>query len=104
MADQLREAQKQQQLQQIQIALQGGTPRFYANSVAVAQTASDIPLVLMANGSAVAVVNVSYITAKSLLADLQQTLTSFERATKSKIKTINEIAAEIEQSIQAQDA
>jgi hypothetical protein len=75
----------------VQAALRGpGLPRFYANSFAIAQTSSDISVVMLLNDQPVGILSMSYISAKSLGVDLGGALEQIEVAIKQKIPTINE--------------
>lgn len=71
--------------------LRAPVPRIYSNGYAIASTASDISLVHLFNGMPVGISSMSYITAKSLVAELTQTLLDFEKAVKQEIKTMTEI-------------
>jgi hypothetical protein len=98
------ELQAQQQMQVVQLALQGGVPRLYANQFAIAQSASDIALVILTNGAPTGVLNLSYITAKSLLHDLSSAVDSYEKVTKRKVKTIDEISPDLAKIAQEKNA
>lgn len=91
--------QQRQQTQAVTQALRGSVPLIYANQFAIAQTASDITLVVMANGNPAAAISMSYITAKSLIPDLTQAIGVFESAYGDKVKTINEITPEMEKKM-----
>jgi hypothetical protein len=104
MARQLQEAQASQQMQAIQLALSGSVQRLYASQVAVAQTSSDIPLVLLTNNTAVAVINVSYVTAKSLMVDLQRVIEAFETASNTKVPTMEEITPKLARTMTDKNA
>jgi hypothetical protein len=75
----------------IQAALQAPGIRLYANGFMVAQTASDITVALLTNGQPNGSLSLSYISAKSLSAQLMTIVESFERATGQKIMTITEV-------------
>jgi hypothetical protein len=91
---------KQQQTAQImQAALRGGLPQFYANGFGIAQTATDVSLVLLTNGNPTGVLSISYTTAKTLLSDLDRALKNFERATNSSLKTAAELEPALEQML-----
>jgi hypothetical protein len=84
-------AAAEQQRQLLQTALRSPIPRLYANGFMIAQSASDMSLILLLNGSPVSVLSLSYITAKSLATDLSASLKAFEVAIGQEIKTVNEI-------------
>jgi hypothetical protein len=98
------EIQQVQQQHAVTAALRGGVPQAYFNSFAVVQTAADLSLVLMSNGNPVLTVSMSYITAKSLVPDMQRAITTFEEATKQTIKTINEVTPDLNKQLKATDA
>lgn len=82
--------QRRQNLQAAQIAVQGGSPRFYANNIATAQTLSDIALVMMTNDVPVCVINMPYPVAKTLRDALTILIDKFENLTDTKIKSLEE--------------
>lgn len=100
----------QLQLEQLQIqqvmqgALRGGLPQLYANGFGIAQTASDVSVVLITNGNPTGVLSMSYITAKSLLADLGRAVSTFETAVKSPVKTSAEIDVDLKKLMENQNA
>jgi hypothetical protein len=83
--------QEQQQRMLMQQALRGPIPRFYANQCLVAQTSSDLSIVMINNGVPGGTLSMSYETAKSLARDLEKTITNFEEAIGHKVQTIEEI-------------
>jgi hypothetical protein len=93
------EMQRRQQAQAVTQALRGGAPLVYGNMIAIAQTSSDMSLIVMANGNPAMTVSMSYITAKSLLSDLARAISVFESAYGQPVKTINEINPEIEKKM-----
>ena len=95
-------AQAQQQV--VAAALRGGVPLIYANGFAIANTASDMSIILIANGNPAASVSMSYTSAKSLLFDLQNAINMFEQATGQNIKTINELTPGLEKAMKARNA
>jgi hypothetical protein len=94
--------QQRQTAQAVTQALRGGVPLIYANQVAIAQTSSDITLIVMANSTAAATISMSYITAKSLIPDLTRAIETFESAYGEKVKTISEINPEMEKKMREQ--
>jgi hypothetical protein len=77
--------------QQLMALMRAPVPRLYANGYAIISSASDISVGLLFNGTPVGVTSMSYITAKSLIIDLQKALGEFEKAIDQKVKTIDEI-------------
>ncbi len=80
-----------QQQAAVAAAMRGAVPRLYTNGIHIAQTASDISLILMSNLAAVGVVNMSYISAKSLRNELDKAISQFEKAINQDVLTIEEI-------------
>jgi hypothetical protein len=87
-----------QQQELLQAALRGPMPKFYANSFALVQGSSDLGLLLLLNNQPVGTVNMSYISAKSLLVDLSQVIDRIEKATGQTLKTMNEINSDFKKS------
>ena len=79
----------------IQGALLGPVPKIYINGFGFAQTASDVSVILMLHQQAAAVLNMSYVTAKSLSGDLSQIIAKYEEATQQPIKTFAELNPEL---------
>lgn len=98
------EAAKAQQLQIMQTALRGAVPRFTANSCGVAQTASDLALVLISNNVPVAAVNMSYPTAKLIAAELQKAINKYESITKHEIEDYNDVANKMRELMERDNA
>jgi hypothetical protein len=96
--------QQLQQQQAVAAALRGAVPRLYANGVGVAQSASDVSIVLISNLSAVGVVSMSYITAKTLVTDLNRAILNFEKVLNQKVKSIEEITPELQKLMEKQNA
>jgi hypothetical protein len=88
---------QQQQEMMVAAALRGAAPRTYANGFIIAQTASDVAVVMLTNAAPVGVLNLSYVSAKSLAEDLQKAVKGFEDTTHQEIKSI----AEIQQAMRA---
>jgi hypothetical protein len=85
--------QSQEEQQAIALAaLRAPVPRLYSNGFMTAQTASDIALILLQNGSPSAILNLSYISAKSLILELQRAVESFETTVGQRLMTIEEIS------------
>jgi hypothetical protein len=76
-------------------ALAGAAPRFYANGFILAQTASDLAIIMLANTTVAGVLNLSHISARSLADELQKALKAFEEATHQEVKSINEIQQQL---------
>jgi hypothetical protein len=86
-----------QSAQILQNALSAPIMRLYANGFMVAQTASDLIVVMLSNGGPAAVLNMSVISAKSLLVDLQKAIGEFETMTGREVPTIEEMSKLIQQ-------
>lgn len=65
--------------------------KIYTNSFSLGMSASDLFLILMNNGQPTAQVNMSLVTAKSILNAMQHALDEFEKKTGLKIPDINEV-------------
>jgi hypothetical protein len=91
----LTEEQRRQIEQAIQGALLGPVPKLYANGFGLAQTASDLSVILMLHGQPTAVLTMSYVTAKSLVADVSSVLAGYEASTKQQLRTIADLTAEM---------
>jgi hypothetical protein len=61
----------------MQLALNGPVPRFYANHLGIAQTATDVSVVFVSNNSPVATVSLSYETITLVIDEMQRALTRF---------------------------
>lgn len=85
------EIARHQQEAMAQAALSGGAPRIYANGFIIAQTSSDIAVIMMSNSAVIGVLNMSHISAKSLSAELAEAVRNFEKATHQKVKTLAEV-------------
>ena len=92
MAEALDEAAQEAQMNAL---MRAPMPRIYANGFGMAQSASDITVVMLHNNNPTAMVSMSFISAKSLLVDLEKALEGIETALKQKIPTISEIAEEM---------
>ncbi len=99
-----RQAQVAQQQATVTAALRGAAPRFYANVVNIAQSASDVSLILMSNFVAVGVVSMSYITAKTLRKELDRAIGQFEKAVNQEVPTIEEIDKKLQKVMEGTDA
>jgi len=88
----------QEQIALAQAAHRSATlPRLYANGVISGQTASDVTLVLLMNGTPSGTLNMSYETAKSLVDDLTNIVKNFEKVTGQTVTTINENTTKMSQ-------
>ncbi|MCC0000119.1 MAG: hypothetical protein H6870_14300 [Methylobacteriaceae bacterium] len=81
--------------QTLQAVLRSPAPRFYANGIGMAITASDMKVIFLDNGAPMAFVSMSYNTAKSLALDLQSNIKKYEEKTGQKVIGINEAAAKL---------
>lgn len=66
-------------------------PKLYANTFAAGYSPSDVYMVLSQNGEPVAVVNMSFTTAKSLQQALGATISRLEALTDHVIMTMDEV-------------
>jgi hypothetical protein len=85
------ELQQQEQLAIANAALRGAVPRLYANGFILAQSASDISIIMLTNGAAVGVLSVSLIAGKTLAVELSRALSSVEKALGETIPTMEEV-------------
>jgi hypothetical protein len=92
MAEALDEAAQEAQMNAL---MRAPMPRIYANGFGMAQSASDVTVVMLHNNNPTAMVSMSFISAKSLFVDLGKTLEGIEAVLKQPIPTINEIAEEM---------
>jgi len=92
------EEQRRQIEQLIQGALLGPVPKLYINGFGFAQTPADLAMIMTAHNQAIAVVNMSYTVAKSLMVDLKTIIEKFEVATGERIKTLAEMNAKISEA------
>jgi hypothetical protein len=81
----------QQQQALVMAALRTPGLRIYANGFAVANSASDVSVVLVVNGSPAGILSLSHTSAKSLAVSLTKAIAQFEQATSQEIKTIDEL-------------
>lgn len=66
-------------------------PSIYTNGVNIGITPSDIVFTLTINGQPFQNLNMSLITAKTLMANLDRAINDFETKTKSKVPTMKEV-------------
>jgi hypothetical protein len=77
--------------QMLQTAFASSVPRIYTNGFIIGQTASDMVMLLVNNGAPVAIVNMSYASAKSLKDDMTTSIATLESILGETIKTVGEI-------------
>jgi hypothetical protein len=81
-------AEREQMLQSLlRIPMQ----RFYANGFGLAQTNTDMSLIMLLNGQPVGMLSMSYISAKSLMLQIKSAVETFEKAIGHSVKTGEEI-------------
>jgi hypothetical protein len=80
---------------QAQSMLNAPVPRLYANGFAIAQTNSDVSVVLLLNGAPSAVLSMSFISAKTLIEEMGKAMQFLEDSIEQKIPTMNEVAAKL---------
>jgi hypothetical protein len=95
------ELQQQEQLAIANAALRGAVPRLYANGFIMAQSNSDISIVMLTNGTATSVVSLSFIAAKTLIVELTKAMTTLEKAIGETIPTMDEIQEKITKALEA---
>ena len=84
-------------LDQIQAALEADTvPKIYVNGFINAYNVADVILVFQQNNKNVAVINMSYTTAKTLAEKLGGLIKGFEITTEHEIMSIDTVKAKIE--------
>lgn len=69
--------------------------RFYTNGFAIAQSNSDVTLIMLLNGAPIAIANMSFISAKSLSDELGKTIKILEESIDQKIPNMNEMAEKL---------
>lgn len=85
----------EQQQQLAQAWLRAPVPRLYANGFALAQTGSDISVIMLLNGAPVAITSLSFISAKTLCAELEKAMKSLEDALQQQIPTIEQVTEKL---------
>jgi hypothetical protein len=81
----------EQQRQLAQTWLRAPVPRLYANGFALAQTGSDISVIMLLNGAPVAITSLSFISAKTLVIELGKAVETIESALQQQIPTIEQV-------------
>lgn len=77
-------------------------PHLYANGFANVLSSADVVTVLERHNVPVAVLSMSYTTAKSLAEKLSQLITSFEQASEQTILTTDVVDQALSQSVEGQ--
>jgi hypothetical protein len=95
------EIQQQEQLAIATAALRGAAPRLYANGFIVAQSNSDVSIIMLTNGSATSVLTLSFIAAKTLIGELTKAMTNLEEAIGETIPTMDEIQEKMKKAAEA---
>ena len=70
--------------------------RFYINGFHLGQGLSDVFIIMMNNGKAFGIMNMSFTTAKTLMVSLQEIMTNFEQKMDQKILTLYDIKEKVE--------
>jgi hypothetical protein len=83
------------QQQQMQAVLQAPIMRLYANGFMMGQSAADIVIALLVNGVPSAVLNLSYMSAKTLQNNLAKLISEFERVTGQIIPIAEEVGEKL---------
>lgn len=69
--------------------------RLYTNGFAIAQSNTDLTLVMLANGAPAAIASMSFISAKTLMEELQKAIKILEQNLGQPIPTMEEVAAKM---------
>ena len=77
--------------QQMIAALSSPAFRIYANGFMIAQSMSDVTVVLQTNGATSAILNLSFTSAKTLGLQLQEVVGRFEKETGQSLLTMQQI-------------
>ena len=85
------DVEKQRQAAITQAALNAPIPRLYANAHGVLQSSTDLSVVLVTNNQPVAILSLSYSTAKALAGDIDRAVKAFEKAAGIEIKSVEEM-------------
>src|ERR1700733_271422 len=85
------DVEKQRQAAITQAALNAPIPRLYANAHGVLQSSTDLSVVLVTNNQPVAILSLSYSTAKALAGDIDRAVKAFEKAARIEIKSVEEM-------------
>jgi hypothetical protein len=80
---------------QAQALLSAPVPRLYANGFVVAQTNSDVSVMLLLNGAPTALVSMSFISAKTLIEEMSRAMKFLEDSLGQEIPTMNEVAGKL---------
>jgi hypothetical protein len=80
---------------QMNALMRAPVSRIYANGFGLIQTASDLTVVMLHNNNPAAMVSMSFISAKSLLVDLEKAVSDIEAILKHPLPTIGELVDEI---------
>ena len=70
--------------------------RVYTNGFAIAQSTSDISVIMLVNGAPNAIVSMSFISAKTLILELGKALSALETGLGQPILTMEEVAAKLQ--------
>ena len=92
---------KEQAFLQSALSLPG--MKLYANGFIVARTASDIVVVLLHNGIHIGVLNLSYISARTLSEELANGVVHFEKAMEQNVPSINDVSKKYNENRGPQD-
>jgi hypothetical protein len=70
--------------------------QLYANGFEVGMSLSDVTLILTLDGAAYAKINLSFITAKTLVGDLKALIENFESATGQSVMSMREVQSSLQ--------
>jgi hypothetical protein len=89
-------AQQQQQRALAQAALHAPIPHFYANGFGLAQTATDITLILLSNTAPIGTLTMTYGLLKQAVDELSKAVSNFEKASGHEITPIGKVNEELQ--------
>jgi hypothetical protein len=92
MAEELK-PEGQDAVDRIRIGINAGVPSLYVNGFALIQTVSDVAAVLEKNGEPVAIINMSFTTAKTLAQKLGGVIAKLEDRAGRMMLTTDDISA-----------
>lgn len=66
-------------------------PRIYANGFTLGISASEVGIILQINNTPIAIIDLAFPTAQSLVKNVAQLIEAYERATETRVKTPEEL-------------
>src|ERR1700693_6005534 len=80
---------------QVQAWMNSPAVRIYTNGFGIAQTNADISVIMLLNGMPTAIANMSFISAKSLMEELQKAIKVLEDALGQPVPSMGDVAAKL---------